>query len=68
MRSELFNRLHSLIFRESQINGSFFTELQLTCRNTRLFYEQKFAPVCAADIVNVAEQVQVVLNEGSAVA
>ena len=68
VHSELFNRLHSLIFLESQINGSFFTELPLTCRNTRLFYEQKFAPVCAVDIVNVAEPVQVVVNEGLAVA
>nr|WP_286196549.1 acyloxyacyl hydrolase [Thalassotalea sp. G20_0] len=63
VHSELFNRLHSLIFRESQINGSFFNELPLTCQNTRLFYEQKFASVSAAEIVNVAELVQVVANE-----
>ena len=68
VHSELFNRLHSLIFLESQINGSFFTELPLTCRNTRLFYEKKFAPACVADIVNAAEPVQVVVNKGSAVA
>ena len=68
VRSELFNRLHSLIFRESQINGSFFTELQLTCRNTRLFYEQKFAPISVSDIVNVMEPAQVMINGASAVA
>lgn len=44
VHSALFNRLHALIFHESQINGSFFSELPLTCRNTRLFYERKFAP------------------------
>ncbi len=68
VHSELFNRLHSMIFRESQINCSFFNELQLSCRNARLFYEQKFAPISVGDIVNVAEPVQVVANEEGAVA
>lgn len=68
VHTELFNRLHSQIFRESQINGSFFNELPLTCRNARLFYEQKFAPVTVVDIVNVAEPVRVVATEEGAVA
>ncbi|USE36331.1 hypothetical protein [Endozoicomonas sp. SCSIO W0465] len=68
VHSELFNRLHSLIFRESQINGSFFNELALTCRNARLFYEQKFAPMSVEDIVNVVEPVQVVANGEQTVA
>ena len=41
----LFNRLHGVIFTQTQINGSFFNALPLTCRNTRLFYEQTFGQV-----------------------
>ncbi len=37
--SLLFNQLHSFLFTQTQINGSFFRRLELTCRNTRLFFE-----------------------------
>ncbi|MFK0574083.1 capsule biosynthesis protein [Endozoicomonas sp.] len=64
----LFDRFYSIIFRESQINGSFFRELPLSCENARLFYEQRFRGRRIAEIVNVAEPVQTVMDGEQAVA
>ncbi len=36
---DLFKHLHSYLFRKTQINGSFFKHLELTCQNTLRFFE-----------------------------
>ena len=36
---KLFKRFHSLLFTQTQINGSFFTHFDLSCRNAQQFYQ-----------------------------
>lgn len=36
---QLFKRFHSLLFRETQVNGSFFRQFDLTCNNALIFFQ-----------------------------
>ena len=40
--SELFHRLQTCLFDQTQINGSFFTRLDLTCANVLARYQQRY--------------------------
>ncbi len=42
VNSDLFLQLQTLLFDQTQINGSFFTRLDLTCNNVLAFYQQHF--------------------------
>ena len=64
---DLFHKLQTYLFDETQINGSFFTHLELTCSNVLSFYQQRFESLFddmpVAVIEYVPEQVDVINDD-----